>query len=306
MPLKLLIFSSALLCLSLCVAHAEDDYNFDLEDTDTQGEPETDDGADSGDDLTFDDPVDVNSKGTQGSSESGKSGRNGAGLPSFLQKSNGSEQPVSQPQRKLTPQELEAIRQAENQRVWVWQRRPFLKTDRFELNTLISQNINEPLVSFYTLGGQANYYLNEQMAIGFRGTYTLNLETSAFDDIIQDYQVFPQVSRPIWSGSLNFQYVPLYGKLSMLQTWIFPWELSVRGGAGWIQTFIDGHVLVTLGATQQFFLSRWLAFNIDLDYQVFQEIVAPNSNEGMLLSNLTLGAGLSIYFPLDFEYKELK
>ena len=144
------------------------------------------------------------------------------------------------------------------------------------------------------------------MAIGLRGTYTLNLETSTFDDVIQDYQVFPQVSRPIWSGSLNFQYVPLYGKMSMFQTWIFPWELSVRGGAGWIQTFIDGHVLVTLGATQQFFLNRWLAFNIDLDYQVFQEAISANSNEGMLLSNLTFGAGLSIYFPLDFEYKELK
>jgi outer membrane beta-barrel protein len=304
MPLKLLIFSSALLCLSLNVVHAEDDYNFEFEDTDSQEKSDTG-GGDGGDDLTFDDPVDVNSGGGKGSSTQPSSGGGGA-LPSFLQKSKDSERVATQTQKKLTPQELAAIRKAENKRVWVWQRRPFLKSERFELNTLIAQNINEPLVSFYTLGAQANYYLNEQMAIGLRGTYTLNLETSTFDDVIQDYQVFPQVSRPIWSVSLNFQYVPLYGKMSMFQTWIFPWELSVRGGAGWIQTFIDGHVLVTLGATQQFFLSRWFAFNIDLDYQVFQEAIAANSNEGMLLSNLTFGAGLSIYFPLDFEYKELK
>ena len=304
MPLKLLIFSSALLCLSLTVVHAEDDYNFEFEDTDTQ-ENSDQSNDDNGDDLTFDDPVEVDSGGDQGTT-SPNSGSGGGTLPSFLQKTKSPDSGVAQPQKKLTPQELASIRETENKRVWVWQRRPFLKSERFELNTLIAQNINEPLVSFYTLGAQANYYLNEQMAIGFRGTYTLNLETDAFDDVIQDYQVFPQVSRPIWSGSLNFQYVPLYGKLSMFQTWIFPWELSVRGGAGWIQTFIDGHVLVTLGATQQFFLSRWLAFNIDLDYQVFQEVVAPNSDEGMLLSNLTLGAGLSIYFPLDFEYKELK
>ena len=304
MPLKLLIFSSALLCLSLTVVHAEDDYNFEFEDTDTQ-ENSDQSNDDNGDDLTFDDPVEVDSGGDQGTT-SPNSGSGGGTLPSFLQKTESSDSGVAQPQKKLTPQELASIRETENKRVWVWQRRPFLKSERFELNTLIAQNINEPLVSFYKLGAQAKYYLNEQMAIGFRGTYTLNLETDAFDDVIQDYQVFPQVSRPIWSGSLNFQYVPLYGKLSMFQTWIFPWELSVRGGAGWIQTFIDGHVLVTLGATQQFFLSRWLAFNIDLDYQVFQEVVAPNSDEGMLLSNLTLGAGLSIYFPLDFEYKELK
>ena len=302
MPLKLLIFSSALLCLSLTVVHAEDDYNFEFEDTD--GQNGSDQGDDGGDDLTFDDPVDVDSGGSGGSAAPNSGG--GGTLPSFLQKSKDAERPSGQPQRKLSPRELAAIREAENKRVWVWQRRPFLKSERFELSTSVAQNINEPLVNFYTLGGQANYYLNEQMAIGLRGTYTLNIETSTFDDVIQDYQVFPQVSRPIWSGSLNFQYVPLYGKLSMFQTWIFPWELSVRGGAGWIQTFIDGHVLVTLGATQQFFLSRWLAFNIDLDYQVFQEVIAANSTEGMLLSNLTLGAGFSFYFPLDFEYKELK
>ena len=302
MPLKLLIFSSALLCLSLTVAHAEDDYNFEFEDNDSQEESNTDQGGGE-DDLTFDDPVDVDSGGSGGTSPTNSGG---GALPSFLQKSKDSERVNNQPQKKLTPKELAAIREAENKRVWVWQRRPFLKSERFELNTNIAQNINEPLVSFYTLGAQANYYLNEQMAIGLRGTYTLNLETSTFDDVIQDYQVFPQVSRPIWSSSLNFQYIPLYGKLSMFQTWIFPWELSVRGGAGWIQTFIDGHVLVTLGATQQFFLNRWLAFNIDLDYQVFQEVIAANSNEGMLLSNLTLGVGFSVYFPLDFEYKELK
>ena len=124
--------------------------------------------------------------------------------------------------------------------------------------------------------------------------------------MVQDYQVFPQISRPIWSGSLNFQYVPVYGKFSLFKTWLFPWELSVRGGLGWLQTFIDGHVLVTLGANQQFFLNRWLAFNIDIDYQVFSEVTSPNATESTLLNNLVLGAGLSIYLPLDFEYKELK
>lgn len=302
MPLRLMLFSSAVLCLSLSVGYAEDDYNFEFDDTDSKdgGGQDQQDG-DGGDDFTFDDPVDVNQGGSGGSGGSGSSG----GSLNFLG-GGGQNKPVATPQKKLSPAELEAIRVEENKRIWVWQRRPFLKSDRFELNTLVSQNINEPLVSFYTLGGQANYYLNEQMAIGLRGAYTLNMETADFDNVIQDYQVFPQVSRPIWSASLNFQYVPLYGKLSMFETWIFPWELSARGGVGWIQTFIDGHVLVTLGATQQFFLSRWFAFNIDLDYQVFQESIALDSEEGQLLSNLSLGLGFSIYFPLDFEYKELK
>lgn len=300
MPLNKLLFSTLLLCLLCSYAYAEDDYDFDLDDSGSEdsetGSTPTDDG---GDDFNFDDPV-----------GGGGGGSGGVGaVPDFLKdskKGDSDSLPISQKGKSLTESELEEVRKLENERVWVLQRRPFLKSDRFELNTQLGQNINDPLVNLYTLGGQVNYYLNEQMAIGLRGTYTLNTETNAFDDVVQDYQVFPQVSRPIWSSSLNFQYVPVYGKFSLFQTWIFPWELSVRGGLGWLQTFIDGHVLVTLGAGQQFFLNRWLAFNIDLDYQVFQEVTSANSNEGALLNNLILGAGLSIYFPLDFEYKELK
>lgn len=297
MPRRVLFILSALLCFTLSLAHAEDDYDFDYDD----GGGDQREGQDEGsgeDDFSFDDPVDA----TGG----GGGGQTGSGGPSFLQGGDDDLRDTPQPRKQLSPEEIEAVREAENQRVWVLQRRPFLKSDRFELNVNLGQNINDPLIDFYTLNLQANYHLNEQMAIGLRGTYTLNTETRAFNAVIQDYQLFPQVSRPIWSSSLNFQYTPFYGKFSLFQTWIFPWELSARGGVGWIQTFIDGHVLVTLGATQQFFLNRWLAFNIDLDYQLFQEVTSLESDEGTLLSNLILGAGVSIYFPLDFEYKELK
>ena len=303
MPLRKLLFLPLLLCFICSSAHAEDDYDFDLDDGEVEDSSENNNPSnDSGDDFNFDDPVDVDT-----GSGGGSNGGGGVGaMPDFL-KGDGSDIKDAPQQRKvLTAAELAEVRRLENERVWVLQRRSFLKSDRFELNTNLGQNINDPLVNFYTVGGEMNYYLNEQMAIGLRGTYTLNTETNSFDTVVQDYQVFPQVSRPIWSSSLNFHYIPLYGKFSMFQTWIFPWELSVRGGLGWLQTFIDGHVLVTMGVKQQFFLNRWLALNIDLDYQLFQEVTSPNSNEGSLLSNLVLGAGLSIYFPLDFEYKELR
>ena len=296
MPLILMMLSSALLCLSLSVAYA-DDYSFGADDVEEDTFNDSGDASDEGgedSDFVFKED-EVQNTPTQGDSTSGLNALGGFG--------GSDEMPKKKP---LTPEELERIRKDENERIWVLQRRPFLKSDRFELDSMISMNINDPLVDFYTVGAQANYYLNEQMAIGLRGSYTLNVETSSFNEVIEDYQVFPQISRPIWSASLNFLYMPLYGKLSMFDTWIFPWEVSVRGGAGWIQTFIDGHVLLTLGAKQQFFLSRWFAFNIDLDYQVFQEIAAPGSSEDILINNLTFGAGFSIYFPLDFEYKELR
>lgn len=304
MPLKKILISSLILCIFNTLAYADDDYDFDFDDDGGSEEAEVDPGSsDDEDDFNFDDAVDAD----PGSRSGGGSNQGSSGVvPDFLKSSSEGVRQAPQRRKALSQEELEEVSRLENERVWVLQRRPFLKTGRFELNTQLGQNINDPLVNFYTIGGQTNYYLNEQMAIGLRGTYTLNTETNAFDNVVQDYQVFPQVSRPIWSSSLNFQYVPVYGKFSLFQSWIFPWELSVRGGVGWIQTFIDGHVLVTLGAAQQFFLNRWLAFNIDLDYQVFQEVTSVRSNEGTLLNNLMFGLGLSVYFPLDFEYKELK
>ena len=300
MPLKKIIFSVFILLSISLSAYAEDDYDFDLDD----GGSEELDNNDDGDDFNFDEPDD--DAGGNTNSPNDGNGTGVGSVPDFLKGSSTQIKAAPRRRKQLSSDELAEVRRLENERVWVLQRRPFLKSDRFELNTHLGRNINDPLIDFYTAGGQLNYYLNEQMAIGLRGTYTLNTETRAFDTVVQDYQVFPQISRPIWSSSLNFQYVPVYGKFSLFKTWLFPWELSVRGGLGWLQTFIDGHVLVTLGANQQFFLNRWLAFNIDLDYQVFSEVTSPNATESTLLNNLILGVGLSIYLPLDFEYKELK
>ena len=303
MPLRKILLSVLVILTFSLSAFAEDDYDFDLDDNGSE-EIDNNSNTDDGDDFNFDEPLDTGNENTNNTNDDG--GMGVGSVPDFLKGGSDTIKDVPKSRQQLSPTELEEVRRLENERVWVLQRRPFLKSDRFEFNTHLGRNINDPLINFYTAGGQLNYYLNEQMAIGFRGTYTLNTETRAFDTVVQDYQVFPQISRPIWSGSLNFQYVPVYGKFSLFKTWLFPWELSVRGGLGWLQTFIDGHVLVTLGANQQFFLNRWLAFNIDIDYQVFSEVTSPNATESTLLNNLVLGAGLSIYLPLDFEYKELK
>lgn len=303
MPLRKILLSVLVILTFSLSAFAEDDYDFDLDDNGSE-EIDNNSNTDDGDDFNFDEPLDTGNENTNNTNDDG--GMGVGSVPDFLKGGSDTIKDVPKNRQQLSSTELEEVRRLENERVWVLQRRPFLKSDRFEFNTHLGRNINDPLINFYTAGGQLNYYLNEQMAIGFRGTYTLNTETRAFDTVVQDYQVFPQISRPIWSGSLNFQYVPVYGKFSLFKTWLFPWELSVRGGLGWLQTFIDGHVLVTLGANQQFFLNRWLAFNIDIDYQVFSEVTSPNATESTLLNNLVLGAGLSIYLPLDFEYKELK
>jgi len=278
------------LLLAVSPVLAQDDYDFSDESAEEGSQ-------DEGDDFVFDTPAD------QGDSSGSGSGDSGDTLD-FLEGGADTSTYDKVERKPLTPAELEALREAENQRIWVLQRRPFLKSGRVELAPMFSYNVNDPLINYGTFASDLNYYLNEQMAIGLRGSYTLNSETASFDRVVQDYSVFPKISRPIWTASANFQYTPLYGKLAAFGSWIFPWEFYARGGAGYLQTFIDGHVFVTAGAGQRFFLNRWLTFNVDLDYQIFQESFGPN--ESVLLSNLVIGVGLGIYMPFDFEYKELR
>ena len=300
MPLlkKLHILMALLLLCSPQIGIA-DDYDFD-DDSTEQGED---------DDFEFDDDDgdsedDDDSSDTQPAPTADPLG--GDGSLDFL-KDDQAVIPTSKP-KKLTPAELKRAEEEENKRVWVFQRRVFLKSDRFEISPLVGLNINDPLIDLITVGGDLNYYLNEQVGIGIRASRTLNRETSKFDEVIENYGVLPKISRPIWSASLNFQYIPIYGKFSFFSTWIFPWELYTRAGVGWIQTFLDGHVLINAGVGQRFFMNRWLTFNLDLDYQVFQETFQNISgpDQQVFLQNVIFGFSLSIYFPMDFEYRELR
>jgi outer membrane beta-barrel protein len=245
-----------------------------------------------GEDLVFDTPVDEKTPLPldQGGSK-----------PSFLKNNNVEAQP------QVTEAQLAALQKADYEKIWVLQRRPFLKKGRVDVSPMFGSNFNDPLVNFYSIGGDVNYHLNEDMAVGLRGYYTLNTETADFDRMIQQYSLFPLISRPIWSTTLNFQYAPLYGKFAFFDSFIIPWELYTRAGVGWVQTFIAGRVMLTAGAGQRFFLNRFMTLNLDIDYQAFQEEFQTTAGtESRILNNMMFNVGMSIYFPFDFEYKELR
>ncbi len=255
--------------------------------------PEPSDDMGSGEDLVFDTPID----------EKTPLPNQNPNKPSFL-----TQKPVDDaPRRQKTDAELQAMLKADYERIWVLQRRPFLKKGRVDVSPMFGANFNDPLINFYSVGGDVNYHLNEDMAIGLRGYYTLNTESAAFDRMIQQYSLFPLISRPIWSTTLNFQYAPMYGKFAFFDSFIIPWEIYTRAGLGWVQTFIAGRVMLTAGAGQRFFLNRFMTLNLDVDYQVFQEeFQTTKGTQSAFLNNVMFNVGMSIYFPFDFEYKELR
>lgn len=185
----------------------------------------------------------------------------------------------------------------------VIQRRPFLQANRVEVAPFMATNVNDPLVKQFMAGGTLNYYISEYMAIGVHGGYSLGTETDLFDEVIEDYELFPQVSKVKWLGELQFQYDPIYGKFTLFDAWIVPWDIYTTLAAGYTQTELDGHVTLAAGIGQRFYMNRWFTVNVDLRDHLYTEEYPAGSE---FVHNLVVGAGVGFFLPPDFEYKTLK
>ncbi|MCA9539403.1 MAG: outer membrane beta-barrel domain-containing protein [Myxococcales bacterium] len=199
--------------------------------------------------------------------------------------------------------EVERSRKEEIDLIRVIQRRPFLRQQRVEVAPFLGTNINDALVNTFVAGGSINYHLTEVMAIGANGGYSLGTETDLFDQVIEDYELFPQVSKIKWYATLNFEYAFIYGKFALFNTWIIPWDTYALLGAGYTQTELAGHPTLSAGLGQRYFMNRWFTINIELRDNVYNEDYPAGSE---FVNNLMLTTGVSFFLPPDFEYRTLK
>lgn len=199
--------------------------------------------------------------------------------------------------------QVEKARKAEIDLIRVIQRRPFLRRKRVEIAPMLGTNVNDSLVSFFVAGGALNYHLNEVMSIGLSGTYSLGSETDVFDRVIEDYELFPEVSKVRWSASLDFQYAFMYGKFALFNTWIIPWDTYGVLGAGVTQTELAVHPSLSMGIGQRYFMNRWFTLNLELKDNVYNEDYPGGSS---IVNNMMFTTGVSFFIPPDFEYRMLK
>ena len=199
--------------------------------------------------------------------------------------------------------DFEQARKAEIDNIRVIQRRPFLRTKRVELAPMIGTNVNDPLINFFVATLSINYFLSEVLSLGVSGTYSLGQETDLFDKVINDYALFPEISKVLWSATLDFQYIFIYGKFAMFNKWIFPWDLYGVLGAGATQTELAIHPTLAAGIGQRYFMSKWLSLNIEVRDNVYNEDYQSGSQ---IVNNLLVTMGVSFFIPPSFKYKTLK
>jgi outer membrane beta-barrel protein len=221
------------------------------------------------------------------------------------------------------------IQLADNRVSWqdimVVVRKPFLKVRRVEFMPLVGVTMNDNIIQHLQGGLMLNYWLTDALAVGVEGfAYVKNLR-EPFDLVARQARRLPTVNKYNFSGALDFHYVPVYGKFAVFDQFIVHWEVFFTAGVGVTQSEVIprdpalqpfSNILITpnLGASMRFFLTKFLTINLGVrDYVFVDQFEAVSRTEvdgdaakenasSALINNVMFQAGLSIWFPMSFEY----
>jgi len=247
----------------------------------------------------------------------------------------GEEKPAAQPATPAptTPAAPEEKGAAAGTKQWqdiiVVPRKAVLKTGRLELAPFAGLTVNDPLIRHWGFGGQLNYFFSDVFGVGLEGIYYKREITGTGGLIGLQYHRVPTLNEMKWAASLDFSYVPIYGKFAFFNKSIIHWEASVIGGVGLTHTtiiprnpqddtFDNDDITPSLGIGGRIFLSQWLAvwFNFR-DYIYPDKFENPNRMGGtgadakanadtQIVNNLFLSLGASFFIPPRFSYHMAK
>jgi outer membrane beta-barrel protein len=217
-----------------------------------------------------------------------------------------------------------------------------MKAQRFEIQPYFGFTLNDQFVSHNGPGLALNYYITQVLSVGVEGNFYQGLNQDS--DFNFQNRRSARVAVPLneyqAAGSLNFTYVPMYGKFAGFGDFIFNYDAFIDGGPGLIRTRpipiidpdnrkFDWNNLVDfdVGIGLRVFFSRWLAAVIEVrDIIFFDKIEAltvakgsptlpasdPNSplnsnfwydKDTHFTNDVQLQLGLSIFLPTSFEYR---
>jgi outer membrane beta-barrel protein len=214
-------------------------------------------------------------------------------------------------------------------------RKRFLKGGRFEIQPFTGMSVNDSLIRHYVFGADLNFYLTDVFWIGVQGQYFLKQLTNQEELVGLEYNRAPTLNQYLYGGSLNFGYVPLYGKFALFNRSIMHWEMWASAGVGVTITkviprdpandslaFQNTDLTPNVGIGSRFFLFDWLTVNFALrDYIVpdkFEPLKdgaqatpmaittadeAKANAHSALVNNLMLYVGAGFYLPTKFQYK---
>ena len=210
-------------------------------------------------------------------------------------------------------------------------RKPFLKTHRFEILPQLGITMNDNLVRHFQLAGQLNYYLTDALAVGIEGQLFRKDLREPFDLIARQARRLPSVNEYKYGAAVNFHYVPVYGKFVIFNR-IIHWESFFTAGAGITRTKVIprdpkfapfSNMLITpnVGVSMRFFITKFLTVHVGIRDYIFIDKLEPagrtrtnlstaseakSEADSVFINNIMFQTGISIWFPMSFEYSTFR
>ncbi len=208
-----------------------------------------------------------------------------------------------------------------------------LRINRVELIPSISQSLNDPFVSHTGIGLGLNYWWTNVLALGVNFIWYEGLESES--ELAFQVRRSTRLSVPInqyqFGAHLNFTYVPVYGKFSMFNEFIFQYDAYIIGGVGLMRTRpvpvvdpevrrfdFDVRIAFNVGIGLRVFVTRWLAIFAELrDYMYLEQLenltvalgdqrtdqTTWTQSSLAFTNNVTAHLGLTIFLPPEFDYR---
>ena len=209
-----------------------------------------------------------------------------------------------------TPQKVDRITDLNKlspfREVSIIQKKYLPKTERFQLFGGLGATTNSPW--FLNLGVKLNlgYYFTESFGVEASGVFLSNSERQVAQEIRTNNNLQPEkfVNTKSYIG-LDLVWAPIYGKITMLNERIIPFDMYFSAGVGNSSTNSQegSNPTLHLGTGQIFAISKAIAFRWDYSWTLFQATPVADSNLGSAqlqknsYNDLILTAGFSFFFP---------
>lgn len=185
--------------------------------------------------------------------------------------------------------------------VAVIQRRFLPRTGRFELSPNAMVSLNNPFFNNLGLGFRAAYFFREKHGVELKYFLLSNTSTQVTRDLRDKRNVRTEsLTVPKSYYGAAYKWSPIYGKMTLFNRQIVPFDLYFTVGGGMTQTQEDrSEGTVHLGTGQAFALSKSFALRWDLTWNFYQ--AGARDELGRSITNnhddLFLSVGVSFFLP---------
>jgi outer membrane beta-barrel protein len=104
----------------------------------------------------------------------------------------------------------------------------------------------------------------------------------------------------------NVMWSPIYGKLAFFTDDIMMFDAYLLGGFGLAQTETGSKFASDIGIGLRYFLTSWMVVKLEVRDLIYTETLRLDVQQTQysdIQNHLLLMAGVSFFFPVDFEYE---